>query len=45
MMIFSGEHNFNSNEGNEMDSRVEKIIVHPGYARLNNDVGKFHNTD
>jgi hypothetical protein len=28
-----------------MDSRVEKIIVHPGYARLNNDVGKFHNTD
>ncbi|CAB3994146.1 MAM and LDL-receptor class A domain-containing 1-like [Paramuricea clavata] len=40
-----GEHNFNLNEGNEMDSRVESIIVHPGYAGFNNDIGKFDNTD
>ncbi|CAB3993158.1 MAM and LDL-receptor class A domain-containing 1-like isoform X2, partial [Paramuricea clavata] len=26
-----GEHNFNLNEGNEMDSRVVQIIVHPRY--------------
>ena len=37
----SGDHNFNSNEGHEVDSRVSKIIVHPNYARLNNDVGRF----
>ena len=28
-----------------MDSRVERIIVHPGYVGLNNDIGKFDNTD
>jgi hypothetical protein len=42
LINFSGEHNFNSNEGNEIDSRVVQIIVHPRYARLNYDIGKFH---
>ncbi|XP_028396414.1 MAM and LDL-receptor class A domain-containing protein 2-like [Dendronephthya gigantea] len=38
LSIRLGEHSFNSNEGHEVDSRVERVIVHPGYSRLNNDI-------
>lgn len=33
-----GDHRRNTNEGTEQEIRVSRIVQHPGYGRLNNDI-------